>query len=349
MKKILITFLGALLLVLSASVSYGQTIIDFETTGDGYTSSTFYGSGTTEVFNRVNPDIGGNSSYIWAAERITGFHSITLDQIDVSGKTSFTFSIDMLTPNSNDWDSADEMKITYSLDGGATQNLLWVQSDDDDAFNEPAQLDLNFNGEGDDGQELPAIEDDHNAGVGSNFETFTTSSISLSGNSDLDITITFGSLTSGDEGIYLDNITITTLGGAATPTITLSESNLTGFSYAFGNGPSAEQSFTVEGSNLTANISIAAPTNYEISTGTGGSFSATDPITLTKDGSGDVASTTIYVRLKSGLGIADYNNEDITASSTGATSKTVTCSGNVNDGTIPQEPTIGDFRTGFKY
>ena len=80
--------------------------------------------------------------------------------------------------------------------------------------------------------------------------------------------------------------------------------------------------------DLTNDISITPPTNYEISTGTGGGFSATNPITLTQS-SGTVSATTIYVRLKAGLSQGTYNSEDITISSTGKVSKTVTCSGSV--------------------
>ena len=328
MRKAFLIFIGISIGIISSLVSNGQTVIDFETTEDGYTSSSTSGSGSTDVFNRTNPNIGGNNTYIWAAEDISSSGTITLDQIDITGKTSFTFSIDMLTPNSNDWDSTDEMKITYSIDGGTTQNLLWVQADNDDDYNEPAQLDNNFDSYGDDGEELPAIDDDHNAGVGSNFETFTTSAISLSGNTELDITISFNGLTSGDEGIYLDDITITTVGGSSTPSITLSESSLTGFTYAEGSGPSSEQSFTASGENLTANISISAPTNYEISTSSGSGFGTS--LTLTQSG-GDVSETTIYVRLKSGLSVSSYNSENVTASSTGADSETVACSGSVFD------------------
>jgi hypothetical protein len=79
---------------------------------------------------------------------------------------------------------------------------------------------------------------------------------------------------------------------------------------------------------LTANISIDAPTDYEISKTSGGSFSAVDPLVLTQSG-GSVSETTIYVRLKAGLSAGSYNDETITASTTGATSKTVTCSGTV--------------------
>jgi len=130
------------------------------------------------------------------------------------------------------------------------------------------------------------------------------------------------------------------IGAAASPIITLSTTSLTNFSYVFGNGPSAEQSFTAEGSDLSANITLTPPTNYEISTGTGGAFSPTSPITLTHTG-GTVATTTIYVRLKAGLSINSYNNENISATSTDATTKTISCDGAVT-GTTPVEPTAGD-------
>ncbi|MBV5343649.1 hypothetical protein JZU68_08625, partial [bacterium] len=53
------------------------------------------------------------------------------------------------------------------------------------------------------------------------------------------------------------------------PTISTSVSTLTGFSYIVGNGPSAEQTFTIEGIHLNDNISITPTTNYEISTTAG--------------------------------------------------------------------------------
>jgi hypothetical protein len=129
------------------------------------------------------------------------------------------------------------------------------------------------------------------------------------------------------------------------PKITLSETTLTGFTYIYDDGPSAEQSFTVIGTNLTANISIAAPTNYDISTTTGGAFSATDPIVLTQSG-GDVSETTIYVRLAAGLTADDYNSENITATSTDADDKIVTCSGTVITPTLSASETA---LTGFEY
>ena len=82
------------------NLGFGQTTIytqDFETSDDGYTASATEGSGFTDVFNRSNPNIGGNSTFIWAVED-TGATpaTITLDQINVSGYSDFTFSIDLL-------------------------------------------------------------------------------------------------------------------------------------------------------------------------------------------------------------------------------------------------------------
>jgi len=138
------------------------------------------------------------------------------------------------------------------------------------------------------------------------------------------------------EGSYNgEDITITTTGmadntvtcsGDVRVSITPSTTSLTDFFYVTDTGPSSEQSFTVSGQDLTANISVSAPTNYEISTSSGSGFGPS--LTLTQS-SGSVSSTTIYVRLKSGLSEGSYNGENITISSTGKTSKTVSCSGSV--------------------
>lgn len=210
MKK---NYLFAFLLMLIVSFSWGQTTtIDFESAGDGYTPSGTEGSGDTDVFNRSNPNLGGNSSYLWAVEDLSLSNPyIDLDQIDVTGAASFTFSIDMLTHHYNDWDDSDELLITYSVDGGAYQNLMWVQNTGEQ-YNDPVALDTDFDGDGECANVLPAIT----TGTGtdgctvssSSFETFSTSSISLSGNSSLDIKLQFNGLTAGDEGIYLDNIKI---------------------------------------------------------------------------------------------------------------------------------------------
>jgi len=224
MKKI--TFLLMTFIMAFAINGWGQTTIDFETEGAGYTPSATHGSGDTDVFNRTNPDIGGNSTYMWSAESINLTNpTIVLNQINITGATSFTFSIDMIAHHYNDWDNSDELKITYSIDGGAYQNLMWVESITDPAssYNEPAALDPNFDGTGDCAYVLPALTTGTGTGgcvVSVNiFETFLASDIAISGTT-LDITLQFMGLTSGDEGIYLDNIVITQAGagGVNNPT-----------------------------------------------------------------------------------------------------------------------------------
>ena len=110
------------------------------------------------------------------------------------------------------------------------------------------------------------------------------------------------------------------------PILTVNPSGLTDFSYLTGEGPSAAQSFTVTGSNLTANISVLAPTNYEISTSETTGF--TNSLTLTQVG-GEVAETPLYVRLTASLPVGTYTGVSITVNSTGATEATVALSGSV--------------------
>jgi len=141
-------------------------------------------------------------------------------------------------------------------------------------------------------------------------------------------------LSTASAAIYIHDIIISLYSIA--PTITLTPTTLSGLNYVQGSGPSANQTFTCEGTNLTNDILLTAPTNYEISENAGGPF-GTD-ITLTQT-SGSVALTTIYVRLMAGLPAGNYNSETVTATSTGATSKTVTLSGTVSGPIITITPT----------
>ena len=199
----------------SYSVHPLTTSVDFETENSGYSASGSFGSNYRIVFNRINysllPNVSNEDGYYWAAEDIPGSLSdphISIDQIDVSGSTSFRFSLDMTTHYFNHWDNSDELIITYSLDGGPYQNLIWIQSINDSS---PAAIDSDFDGIGDCSSlnTLPAMYSGTANGClvnSSNFKTFTTSSIPLSSNSTLDIKLQFNGLTSQKEGIYIDNI-----------------------------------------------------------------------------------------------------------------------------------------------
>jgi hypothetical protein len=124
----------------------------------------------------------------------------------------------------------------------------------------------------------------------------------------------------GNIGIGAINLT-----AGINPVMTISPNTLTGFTYINGNGPSPEQSFSVSGSSLYGNIVLTLSPDYEISIGSGTSFVALNPVTLTQT-NGLVAGTTIYTRLKAGLLVGNYT-ENISVSSIGANIYPIACSG----------------------
>jgi len=115
------------------------------------------------------------------------------------------------------------------------------------------------------------------------------------------------------------------LGRTSTPRINIAPTVLGGFGYTFNFGPSNVQQFTVNGTSLTGDILITAPTNFEISTSPSTGFQQS--ITLLRVGS-LVDNTTLYIRLKAGLAVATYS-EAMTFASTGVITKNIVCSGTV--------------------
>jgi len=115
----------------------------------------------------------------------------------------------------------------------------------------------------------------------------------------------------------------------SSPTITVTPTLLTGFTYTEGSGPSTSQSYNLSGSNLTGgypgNITVTGSTNYEVSTD---NTNFSNSVTVAYS-SATLSSTPVYVRLKSGLSVSNYNSETITNSGGGATDQTVGCSGSV--------------------
>ena len=93
-----------------------------------------------------------------------------------------------------------------------------------------------------------------------------------------------------------------TVNGAVVPgsTINTSVGSLSGFTYSFGTGPSASQTYNISGTGLTpaaGNLTITGSTNYEISTNNS-TFSGS--VTYAYTG-GALTATPVYIRLKSGL------------------------------------------------
>ncbi len=142
--------------------------------------------------------------------------------------------------------------------------------------------------------------------------------------------VTSGSTTSNAQALGIDDVSITANGETSNPSISVDPSSLTDFSYVHSSGPSSEKSFSLTGSNLTANltVSIAADAHFEISSTSGGTFGNS----LSYTPSGGSVSATVYVRMKAGLEPGTYSDETITCASEGATSRTVSCSGIVYKG-----------------
>ncbi len=122
------------------------------------------------------------------------------------------------------------------------------------------------------------------------------------------------------------NLVLYKKASTSTPAITITAS-LTDFTYEAGAGPSAAQSFTVGGSNLTADITVTAPTNFEVSKSSESGYASSVSLT---PATGTVSNTTIYVRMKSGLSQGTGKGGNITLSSTGATSQTIAVVGTVS-------------------
>ncbi len=99
------------------------------------------------------------------------------------------------------------------------------------------------------------------------------------------------------------------------PSLILNPTSLSGFTYAENYGPSAEQSFSISGTNLTAgNITITAPTGYEVKTT--GTFGSSATIAAS---AGTLAATTVYVRLAAGQTENTSITGDISVSGAGVT------------------------------
>ncbi|MBO9198790.1 MULTISPECIES: pectinesterase family protein [Niastella] len=119
-------------------------------------------------------------------------------------------------------------------------------------------------------------------------------------------------------------------GGSLPPPAVSTTGTLSAFSQTTGT-PSAAQTFTVSGANLTGNVTITAPANYQLSTDNGTTWSSS-MVTLTAV-SGAVATKTISVRLNAAATGSYAGN--IVVSSTGATAINIAVSGNTVTGGAP--------------
>ncbi len=139
-------------------------------------------------------------------------------------------------------------------------------------------------------------------------------------------------------------ITASNASGTSTTTVTLSvivpTLNITGSLSSFktcAGTASAPQSFSVSGLNLTRDINITAPANFELATTAAGIYSSS--LTLTQSG-GSVALTSVYIRVAASATTATTGGV-ISCTSVGAASKNVSISNSsVTVNAIPATPII---------
>ncbi|MCX6214779.1 hypothetical protein [Spirosoma sp.] len=163
--------------------------------------------------------------------------------------------------------------------------------------------------------------------------SFTSRVVSLSANTafqNLSAPITFriyGYGASGPGGTWrFDNIQVSGTTGPSDPTaplLSVIPGSLPSFATVPGT-PSTAKSYTISGVNLTGDLTITAPTGYEVSKDNGTSYATVQ--TLTQSG-GTIASTAISVRL-TGAGSGAVNGTITNVA--GAVSQNVTVSGSVD-------------------
>jgi hypothetical protein len=120
---------------------------------------------------------------------------------------------------------------------------------------------------------------------------------------------------SSSQGIAIDNISVTAAFAAATPTIT-SSGTLSATNTTYGTASASPTSFNVSGANMSAGILVTPPAGYEVSLASGSGYAST----VTVGAAGTIASTPVYVRLKSDATVAGspYSG-NIALTSSGAT------------------------------
>jgi hypothetical protein len=163
-------------------------------------------------------------------------------------------------------------------------------------------------------------------------------------------------------GTYSENVVATSINTVsksvalsgtvnASATLTAIPSYLGAFSYTVGFGgvaPFGEQTFVVTGTNLTGNVTLTPPVNFQIST-TSGSGYISNPSTITLTQSGGNVNATIYARLAPGLAVGTYGTSNVQLSSSGAVVKTVGLYGEVLAVLNPKILTSKDIVSGFGY
>lgn len=308
---------------------------DFETT-PATPTLTYTNSGGLILTGIMSGGRPINSPYYSSGSRgmtrTNGTATITSNTIDVSNYTNISVSYSLASLSNtigNGADETDYAAISISIDGGlswieqsrvtgntGSNNTCWAFTDGRSAIRTYATSTYTkFN---------PGYNNYDNPSNG--YSNVIVNDIPST--NELQVRIVLFN-NAGGEIWTIDNIIIS--GEAASSKINLSRSNTDDFSYAFGAGPSAVDTFRVWGDSLVPKngyLGLKASTNFEISTSASGPF--TDTLSLAYTDS-TLSSITIYVRMISGLSINSYTGI-VTVSGGDATSKTINLEGEVTAG-----------------
>jgi len=318
-----ISYVAGSITVISAPIAIA--IQDFEivpaTPTLGFTNSSgSYSTGTNGASGLPsNANLYSEGSRGWQTSGVTSTLNFNNFSLTSYVNSYFTLRLaGMSVNNTNGIDAGDIVTIAVSIDNGVTySNELTIAGSTSNQrwdFSSTGTSTITYDGN----NSATAITSSSGSG---GISTITINLPNDITQAKLRITLLNNNI---DERWVIDNVKL--IGTINTsPKIFVSQTSLTGFSQN-SSTPSSEQSYTVSGDNLTNDVTITPPAGYEISTSTGGSFSATNPITLSASGGNLVGEpVTIYVRQSaSTLGVISGN---ITHSSTGANSPNVAVSG----------------------
>jgi endonuclease G len=135
---------------------------------------------------------------------------------------------------------------------------------------------------------------------------------------------TTGNITvTGTGGMDTSSGEFTVTGGSITPAFSLSTASLTGLTANEG-AVGSSRVYTVTGTNLTSNLTVTAPTNFEVSLNNSFFFAS---VTLSPV-AGALSDVPVYVRIKSGAPVGSVSG-NVTHEGGGATSKNLPVSGTV--------------------
>ncbi len=363
MKKIVYT----LSLLVSAFVSIqAQTVItqwDFNsiTPGDIATATPSIGAGTVALVGGVTTPTSGpsgvgstdqsatNSAFqttTYPAQGVGSQSAGVQFNVSTTGYENIKLIFDLrLSNTSSRW-----VQVQYTVNGATWQNFgtpnrIGGMGDDDagDAWHNGNEFDFSA---------ISAIDNNANFGVRvvSSFSnipfTLVNTGASFGANEAYEPARNPSSGTSSNYGGGTMRYDMVTFEGSEIitgPTIVANPTALSNFTQLIGS-PSDEQSFVVSASNLTGDLSIQAPTGYQISLTSGGMD--WESILSLSPNAGTIAATTIYVRLNSAVA-GDYNG-NIVLSSAGATTVNVALSGVSSLAPFPQITVAPTGLSGFE-